>query len=405
MNEFTRKRGPFTRCSKCLQITMRILSAERKFLINRRTNCRATVKVPLPELNKKAIYLDQFMFSMIYNVENERNLHKGHEAFAKEVYELLRRCVLLQQVFLPHSDIHRDETTLFRNPVDLRSSYEFFGGGISLVDSHDIKLSQDIQFAMAYFDGAEPTVALNIDEITNSQRNEWLPDRHVDMRIDYSQFADHIRTLRSEVHDELKQLAEIWFEKKATFADVLENEFLAIGPTKMQTLTRSLEEVSNSDPSDPAALFESSNKPIYRECRELCHLLEDRGVDKDQQVIEIMNFWNWDRQREIPHERISAYLFAAVARRVVAGEKKIIDQGLINDVRTISTYAPYMDALFIDKKCAALLKAEPLKTNLEYKARVFSLNDTDEFVEYLREIEGQTPDDVHEHASRIYGID
>jgi hypothetical protein len=87
------------------------------------------------------------------------------------------------------------------------------------------------------------------------------------------------------------------------------------------------------------------------------------------------------------------------------GEKKIVDRGLVNDVRTISTYAPYVDALFIDKRCAALLKEEPLRADLDYKARIFSLSDPDEFLGYLREIEGQTPDEVREYAAMIYGID
>jgi hypothetical protein len=384
---------------------MGILSAGGQFLTKRCTNCRATKKMPLPKLDKRAIYLDQFMFSMIYNVKNNGNLPKGHEAFAKEVYTLLRRCVLLQQIFLPHSDIHHNETTVFHSPIDLRGLYEFFGGDVSLVDSHNVELLQDLQFAKAYFDRKEPEVSLDIDEIADSRRNEWLPDMHVGVRADYSQFADHIRTVRGEVHDALKQLADTWLKKKASFAGVLESEFSEIGPVKQQAFAKWFEGVSNPDPSDPLALFESSGRPIYREYRELCRLLEDRGVDEDQQAVEIMKFWHWDRQREIPHQRISSYLFAAVSRRVVMGEKRIIDRGLMNDVRTISTYAPYVDALFIDKRCAALLKEKPLRAELEYKARIFSMSNPDEFLGYLQELEGKTPDDVREHAAMIYNID
>lgn len=383
---------------------MGILSAGGQSLTKRCTNCRRMVQISLPELNKKAIYLDQFMFSMIYNVKNGGNLPKGHEAFAKEVYALLRRCVLLQQVFLPHSDIHHDETTVFHSPIDLRGLYEFFGGDVSVMDSRDVELMQNIQFAKAYFDGNALEMSFDIDEIVDSRRNEWLPDMHVGVRADYSQFADHIRTVRGEVHDALKQLAETWVKNKVSFAGVLESEFAAIGPAKREAFAKWFEEVSNPDPSDPLALIESSGRPIYREYRELSRLLQDRGVNEDKQAAEIMKFWHWERQREIPHQKISSYLFAAVAKRVVMGEKKIVDRGLMNDVRTISTYAPYVDALFIDKRCAALLKEEPLRTELNYKARVFSMSDTDEFLGYLREIETQTPDEVREYAAMIYGI-
>ena len=360
--------------------------------------------VPLPELDKKAIYLDQFMFSMMYNVKYKGNLPLGHEAFAKEAYVLLRRCVLLQQVFLPYSDIHHDETTVFRNPIDLRGLYEFFGGDVSLMDSRDGSRLQDTKYAKAYFDGTEPAISFEVDEIVTSPRNTWLPDMHVGLKTDYSQFADHIRTVRDEVHDALLHLASRWLEQKPTFADVLESELSAIGLSKSQALADWFDEASNPDPSDPLALFESSGKPIFGEYRELCRLLEDRGVNEDQHLIEIMKFWHSELQREVPHHRISSYLFAAVARRVVMGERKIVDRGLMNDVRTISTYAPYVDALFIDKRSAALLQEDPLRAELEYKARIFSLNDTDEFLEYLREIESQTPVEVREYSAMIYGV-
>lgn len=405
LSGFTWERGPFTRCAECDQTTMGILSAGGKLLVKRCTDCRAIVQIPLPKLDKKAIYLDQFMFSMIFNVKNEGNLPKGHEAFAKEVYALLRRCVLLQQVFLPHSDIHNDETTVFHSAIDLRGLYEFFGGDVSLNPSNYIELSQNIQFAKAFFDDKEPEVSLDIDEIADSRRNEWLQDMHVGVRADYSQFEHHIRTLRGEVHDSFKQLADTWRENKVTFTGVLESEFSAIGPTKMQAFANWFEEISNPDPSDPLALFESSVRPIYREYRELCSLLEERGIDEGRHAIEIMKFWHWNRQSEIPHQKISSYLFAAVAKRVAMGDKKITDRGLVNDVKTISTYAPYVDALFIDKRSAALLREEPLRTDLDYKARIFSLSDPDEFLGYLREIERQTPDEVREYAAMIYGID
>lgn len=385
-------------------MTMGLLSAGGQFLTKRCTHCRRTVQLALPELDKKAIYLDQFMFSMIYNVKNDGNLPKGHQAFAREAYNLLRRCVLLQQVFLPHSDIHHDETTVFHSPIELRGLYEFFGGDVSLTDSRDVQLLQNFQFAKAFFDGKEPEVSFGIDEISNSRRNDWLTDMHIDVRADYSQFADHIRIVRGEVHDAMKQLASTWLEKKAKFADVLESEFSSIGPTKKQAFARWFEEASNPDPNDPLAFFENSSRPIYLEYRELCRLLEDRGVDEDQQALKIMNFWHWERQREIPHQKLSSYLFAAVARRVAMGEKKIVDRGLVNDVRTISTYAPYVDALFIDKRCASLLNEEPLQAELKYKAKIFSLSNPDEFLEYLRKIEDQTPEDVREYAEIIYGI-
>ncbi|MBS0574580.1 MAG: hypothetical protein JSS08_15160 [Proteobacteria bacterium] len=344
------------------------------------------------------------MFSLIYNVKNDGNLPKGHEVFAKEVYDLLRRCVLLQQVFLPHSDIHRNETTVFHSPIDLRELYEFFGGDVPLRDRRDVELTQTLTFAEAFFDGKEPALSFDLDEVTDSNRNDWLPSMHIGVRADYSQFADDIRRVRGETQAAMKSLADTWADRKPAFEEVLEREFASIGSTKKEAFSLWYQEVSNPDPNDPLSLLESSGRPIYREYRELCRMLAVRDVEEDEQPIQIMKFWHWQRLREIPHQRISGYLFAAVARRVAMGEKKIIDRGLVNDVNTIATYAPYVEAMFVDRRCAAILAEEPLASDLDYKAAIFSLSDTDAFIEYLKGIEANTPDEVREFAERIYGV-
>jgi hypothetical protein len=143
---------------------------------------------------------------------------------------------------------------------------------------------------------------------------------------------------------------------------------------------------------------------IYQEFEELVSVSERRDYPKSQHLENIVKFWDWERNNEIPHNRLSSYLFAAVACRVGMGAKKIIDRGLVNDIRTISTYAPYVEAMFIDKSCAALLAEEPLVSELEYKARIFSLNDTDEFISYLKEIEAGAPIEVRDFAREIYGV-
>ena len=93
-----------------------------------------------------------------------------------------------------------------------------------------------------------------------------------------------------------------------------------------------------------------------------------------------------------------------MARRAVQGQKTIVNKGLMNDVRAISCYAPYVDAMFIDKECAQLLRERPLIDDLEYKVRIFSLVQPDAFLSYLDEIENATPPAVREFAARIYGV-
>jgi hypothetical protein len=79
-------------------------------------------------------------------------------------------------------------------------------------------------------------------------------------------------------------------------------------------------------------------------------------------------------------------------------------KGMMNDVRAISAYAPYVDAMFVDETCANLLSETPLVESLHYKAKIFSFADPDGFLGYLDEIEQSTSQDVRLAAQRLYGV-
>lgn len=107
----------------------------------------------------------------------------------------------------------------------------------------------------------------------------------------------------------------------------------------------------------------------------------------------------------MPTHRISAYLFAGLSRRLVsAGQKKLPSKGMMNDIRAISTYGPYVDAMFIDKGCASLLSEEPLRSELRLKAEIFSSTSGQAFLQYLQRLDDETPANVRRHAREIYGI-
>jgi len=386
MTRFTGTHGPFEACHKCGHKTLGVLSVGGDVLNKRCTNCRAEVHVPLPPLRKKAMYLDQFLFSGIYKVRNSGRLPEGHEAFVKEVSERLARCVLLQQVVLPHSDIHRRETIVYAQGKVLREFYEIFGGGVELKNRQSIELAQTLKFAEAFFGGHEPEISFSLDDVTDKSRDDWLPTIHIGVSADYSGFAPDIRRVRGEGHVDLKGLVETWVKKRPSFSTVLEHEFSQFSAVKINALSKLLIAAQGNDVEiyNPARM-----SPIYIEFIEIERLLRAMGVPEDDHLQRIVDFWRWDKNRELPQNKISAYLFAAVSQRIATGGKKIVDRGLLNDISAVSTYAPYMDAMFLDNRFAALLSEEPLVTELNYKARIYSLRSKDAFLAYLTEIEDE----------------
>jgi hypothetical protein len=75
----------------------------------------------------------------------------------------------------------------------------------------------------------------------------------------------------------------------------------------------------------------------------------------------------------------------------------------MNDVRTISTYAPYVDLMFLDRECATLSAEKPLCDDLVCKAKIFSMTDLLAFISYLNELDGQVDSNVRKYAKRICG--
>jgi hypothetical protein len=401
---FTWERGPFTICLMCRKQSFGLLSAGGKTLTMRCSNCRYSLSEHLPPIDKKVLYLDQNLFSILFKVKSGGRLPPGHENDCQEVYRRLRQLVLLQKAVLPHSDIHHDETTVFHSARELRQAYEFFGGDIGFIDTRNVELSQIISYARAFIDGGQPLLSFDVDKVLLTDKNVWLSDMHISVNADYSIFADSIRNSRDNIHQEVVALMQKWAQQAVTFEQVLENELVSFGTTKRKTLYGAIgRQMAAETIEEPMAYLNSISHPIFTEFNMLCDLFASAGVPREELARKVNEFWLWDGNRTQPHLQIFSHLFAALARKVASGQRSVT-RGFMNDIMAISTYSPYVDAMFIDRECAALLSERPLVTNLIYKAKIFSMANLPQFIEYLAEMEREVPDEVHLYAKRIYGI-
>lgn len=404
MAEFTWERGPFEKCPSCGKSRFGLLDAGKDRMVLRCADCRYSHTVPLPPLDKQVIYVDQFFFSLLFNVESGGRLPLGHEDFAVKAHRRLKRLVLLQQVVLPHSDVHHDETTVFHSAEQLRSCYEHFGGDAQLMNTREVERFQVEEFAMAWLNGTEPTPSSRVDDVLVTDRNDWLPLMDIQVAANYAMFADGIRSSRDETHEALQRLAAKWADEKPAFEILLDRELRQFFERPQLMLEASQRMDRAVDEDDPMAIVEALHSPIFEETRMLQAVFRESEMPEDRLGVAVAEFWQWPRNLEQPNHRISCHLFAALGRRVASGQRRI-GKGMMNDIRAISAYAPYVDAMFVDNECASLLREEPLASDLTYKARIFSLANGQAFLEYLKEIEEGAPADVRKFAARIYGIE
>lgn len=402
---FKWERGPYEQCATCGEVAVGMLSAGEDSMTMRCSSCRDTYQEILPELNKQVIYLDQNLFSILYRVKTEGRLPIGHEALSREIYERIRRVVLLQQAVLPHSNLHSEETIIFSEGTDLRAFYEHVGGNIHLVPTHDVEIAQYVAFAEAYVAGKEPVVDFDVRNVLQDDKDGWLRDIHIRVKANYGAFAGGIRARRQKSHAEMTALYEHWKANKLTFNRALEAELAANQYMKREAfLTHARSAFRAHDAGDMDTYLSLCNEPIFDEKRAIVHTL---GLDKapDDQALEaVFEFWRWERNRDVPVHRIACHLWAALATRFGSGQKKS-SQGASTDIKAISSYAPYVDAMFVDREFAHILSERQSEVaKLPIKARIFSFAEPDAFIAYLAEIEDGTPADVREYAQRIYGI-
>ncbi|WP_186456953.1 hypothetical protein [Sphingomonas suaedae] len=367
------------------------------------TECRFSYGEVLPKVDKATIYLDQFVFSAVFKIKAGSRAPLGHEDFYEELIPLLRRIVLLQQAIFPHSDLHSNETIVFHDARGLRDAYEDIGGDASLRESRDIEMDQVFAFARAFRDGGEPQLAFTPDQVLQRPRNDWLSDIRISVNADYSQFADGIRRERDRGFDALRELITMWAEEKPTFRELLRRES-QFGKHRRTALAAAMQRMANTGPAGGGIdLLDALLDPVWREFFALRDFLRE-GRTEEEAMLRVGAFWDWPRLRDVPFNRIFAYLFAAFGRRVTMGQRKFT-RGIMTDFQAIAAYAPYVDAMFVDRECALLLNEGELREELRYRAQIFSYANKDEFLAYLRALEALATAEVRHYSERIYGLD
>jgi hypothetical protein len=348
-------------------------------------------------LDKKVIYLDQFVYSNICK-SRKKDEDKKETHFSRELDSKIKKVVLLQQAIFPHSDIHLDESLVSTFYEDLKKLYESIDGETSFRNHHEIRNSQIYSFAKAWVNNEGASIDFSVDKILHGKRNSWLPPLSITVNANYNQFIDDIRKSRGIADESMKKVFERWKNEKPNFHKVVKEYSLALGLSYLNKIYEiggrlSQGQLNIQDLTHDACTINTS----------LMYLFKKQGINENNLFNEINKFLSWHGLIELPFNKISAYMYAALARKAANGQKRLPNQGMSNDIKMISTYMPYCDAIFIDNECASLLSEKPLFSDLQYKAKIFSYRNKDEFISYLDYLIQQAPPDVVSKANEIYG--
>jgi hypothetical protein len=398
---------PFRKCLRCKSESFGTLSVGGNRVTKRCKECRYSHDEVLPDVDKRVVYLDQFAVSELYKTKtNTPKPGAPHDQFWRDCYALANRAYLRQQVIFPASNLHSDETIVWHSPAELRLAHEMFSGETSFQSTDVIATQQEWMFAEAFLKGAPPpSLGTSVDEVISGTRNVWLPIYHISVNSDYSMFADGLRQDKAVAKASLRQLADVWVRTRPTFNELLKHELSSYGSAMREALSAQITKTQAAITSDDPASVLDMRFGLISRYRHLTALFERSGVPEQDAFKEVLRFLDWSGNQQQPAHKIFAYLFAALGWRISSGQRPEMNASILNDFSAISTYSPCVDAMFVDRQCASLLRQGRLRSELSYKARIFSLSDPQEFLDYLKSLGDSATENVRELAHELYGAE
>jgi hypothetical protein len=408
---------PYIKCPKCGKNSFGVLIINKDHYIRRCKECffprrnETPIRYYLPKLNKKVIYIDQFAISNMMKILNPqtKSYQKGSlDMFWLQCFEKLDSLCKLQLIICPDSGFHTNESLLSPFYKALKRMYELLSGGVTFEHSETIKRFQLYHYATNWITGNKTKeIDLDINSVVRGEINVWQDRLIISVNINYSEdWLDDLRRVRDKTSESLCNVFKEWQNRKdKTFNDWFEIKSMSFGRTILKIYLEYLElsdkiSAGKLSPMEAYSNIPHANLLLIRSIKDA---FIRAGMQEKNVWIKTGEYLLSPSLKNIPFIKISSMLYAALARKAAAGRKKPPNQGMTNDIEIISTLLPYCDAMFIDNECHSYLKEKPLCDNINYGTKIFSQNNKEKFLEYLNDIEKNTPKKHFDKVCEVYG--
>lgn len=395
---------PFIQCPFChKKEEFGVVSIYSASYSRRCKSCLKSQTYSLPLLNKKIIYLDQFAISNMMKSINPKLKKVVVDPFFKILFEKVDRLSKLQLIICPDSNTQYSESLVSPYFKPLKRMYEQLSHGTSFHFPETIKRFQ-IHNNFKKWLGQKNVKDITLHDIVQGQINEWQ-DRlliTINSKLDSDiKFIEDIRKDRNTSSLVLNEVFKEWQkQKRKKFNDWFEEEISDFGPSIWKKYLMDLQKLSNPTSQN---LIASATSFASVTISSLLQELDEIDLDETGKFLKIKEYLYSDSIKKVHYVTISGMLFASLAREAANGRQKFPTKGMMNDIETISSYLPYCDAIFLDKECHNYLIQEPLKKQLKYGNKVFSLNNKKDFLMYLDNIEKSASKSHLDKVKEVYG--
>lgn len=336
----------------------------------------------LPDIRKKVLYLDQFFFSHAFRGSDQR--------FLKAI-ERVKQVCHLQLLVAPYSSVHEDETHQWRGHKDkthaqLMDFIKLTARGMEFERNYNIESSQVLTAFAAYLKNDPAKHEIKNADAIRGELDAWDNYFFIDVG-GYWRDVEVKRRLKTEAVDQLVTTFDVWQQSTQTFDEDIALEYHDAGRLYMQYY---IDKINRIRQGDVAAVL---NSPIMASMVGHMRSHLPKELSELEQLQRCAEFFNSEHFAEVPHQWISARLFATLKAMVKRGafanrsEARKRLSGIFEDITHISLYAPYCDAFVMDTPMAELVRQPSVGLEARYGVRVFSLNNWEEFIAWLDSLE------------------
>lgn len=258
--------------------------------------------------------------------------------------------------------------------------------GAEFEKDYNVERAQVLKAWEAFLKGHPPAYVLEDRDAILGALNEWDDYYRVDVG-GYMRDIELKRRLKKEAVDELVKVLDQWQTSTQTFDEAVALEIRDAGRQYVDTYLTMLRRYSEGD------LSAAFNSPMVAKVME--HMMH--WLPKDQPLSErvwrCMEFFQSRHFSEVPKEWISSHMFGTMREMVKRGafsnRERARDRlsGVFEDIKHISLYAPYCDAIVIDSFMAELVGTSTVDLGKRYGVDVFSLRCWDALLDWLDTLE------------------
>lgn len=342
-------------------------------------SCRYHVNFPLPPLQKKILYLDQFFFSHAF---------RGNDSRFKAAADKIARVAALQLVVVPYSSIHEDETHQWERRDELFKFVKATARGHKFSYAPQLEQAQIVKAFSAALKNAPLEYSLERRDALREDVNKW--DGY--MRIEVGKYRgdiELIRRLKTQTIGNLISAFPTWRTDNSSFGEDLILEYEA---GAQEFISAYLIFASRISRGDMSAIIDS---PVASDVIKTMLQVLPRDEDYLSRLNKCSEFFVSPHFRATPAMDLSCKIFATLKRMVKEGQftneerTRQVLSGFLYDVSHVATYAPYCDAFLMDKTMAEIVARPTVNLEATYGTKVFSLTNWQAFLGWLDALESE----------------